>query len=460
MDIIIKNGKVVTDEKTIQADIGIKNGKIAVIAKNLKPEASKIIDAKGMYVMPGGIDMHVHFNLFFCGSYSENWDTGTQAAACGGVTTVIDYAIQTKGKSLKEAVESRMKDAEGKAAIDYSLHGGITDWNENTRKEMSYYTQNGIPTFKMFMIYRSQGWMADDAVLFSALEETRKTGATIMLHAESAIILDLLVERYHTPELMKKYGAYCHSLSRPCYTEYEAVSRAAIWAKATGGRVYIVHMSASESADIVRRAKSEGVHIWAETCPQYLLLTDEVFKKENGHYYATCPQLKNKHDLQGLLAAVKKGSVEVLATDTCTFDTKQKDMWNGDFTKIPYGMPGVETLLPTMYSHLVRKNGLSLNRFVSLVSTNPAKLFGLYPGKGTISKGADADIVIFDSKKKVTIDYKKLATKCDWSPYQGMELTGYPVMTISRGEVVAENGKYTGSAGRGRFVPRKPGGKI
>lgn len=405
--------------------------------------------------------MHVHLNLFFCNTYSENWDTATAAAACGGVTTIIDFAFQKKGGSLKEAIESRMKDAEGKVCIDYSLHGGITDWNEQTKSEMNDLTLNGgIPSFKMFMIYRSQGWMADDGMLFSALEQTANTGATILLHAESAFILDLLIERYHTEEMMKKYGAYCHTLARPCYTEYEAIQRAATWAKVTGGRVHIVHMSTSEGAEIVARAKKEGVKIWAETCPQYLLLTDDVFKKENGHLFATCPQVKKKHDSAGLLKAIKSGGVEVLATDTCTFNTEQKNMWDEDFTKIPYGMPGVETLVPTMFTHLAGKNKISLNKFVSLVSTNPAKLFGLYPQKGTIAKGSDADIVIFDPKKKRTIDYKAMATKCDWSPFQGMKLTGYPVLTISHGEIVAKDGKFTGKTGRGKFLKRKPGGKI
>ncbi len=460
MALLIKNGKIVTGEKTFDSDIRVEGEKIVEIGENLDPGGAETIDARGKLVFPGGIDMHVHFNLFFCGSYSEDWDTATAAAACGGVTTIIDYAIQQKGKTLKEAIESRIEDAENKVGIDYSLHGGITDWNEKTKAEMNYYTANGIPSFKMFMIYRSQGWMADDGILFSALEETKKTGALIMLHAESAFILDLLTERYHTDELMKQYGAYCHTLSRPCFTEYEAVQRAATWAKVTGGRVYIVHMSSSESSDILERAKGEGVKIWAETCPQYLLLTDEVFKEENGHFYATCPQIKKEHDKVGLIQKVNSGVIQVLATDTCTFTREQKNMWNGDFTKIPFGLPGVETLVPTMYNLLVGEHKLSLNKFVSLISTNPAKLFGLYPQKGAIEKGSDADIVIFDPKKKVVIDYKNLVARCDWNPYEGMEITGWPEITISRGEIVAKKGKFLGKAGRGRFLKRKAGCEV
>ncbi|MEW6041315.1 MAG: dihydropyrimidinase [Elusimicrobiota bacterium] len=465
MDLIIKNGKVVTAEKTFSADIGIKDGKIASVRKGLadSPAAqnAKIIDAKGMLVMPGAIDVHVHLNLFFCGTYSENWDTGTAAAAAGGVTTIIDYAIQQKGKTIKEAVEARMKDAESKVCIDYSLHGGITDWNNATRDELNDLTVNGgIPTFKMFMIYRKEGWMADDAILFQAFEETKKNGSMIMVHAESAFILELLIERYHTEEMMKKYGAYCHTLSRPCYTEEEAVARAIKWAGVTGGRLYIVHMSSGEAADAVKAGRLKKINVWAETCPQYLLLTDDVFKGEHGHYFATCPQIKKTHDRDRLWKGLSGGEIQVLATDTCCFNSQQKDMWAGDFTKIPYGLPGVETLLPTTYTAGVGKKRISINKLVSLLSTNPAKLFGLYPHKGTIAAGSDADIVIFDPNKKVVVDYKNLMTKCDWSPFQGMKLTGEPKTVISRGEIIAEDGKFTGKVGRGKFLKRKPGGKV
>lgn len=473
MDLIIKNGKIVTAEKTFSADIGIEGEKIVRIGKlptsptgtscgrDFRLPASKIIDAKGKLVFPAGIDAHVHYNLFVNNTYSEDWDTSTAAAACGGVTTVIDFATQKKRASLTSAVEERMKDAGDKVCVDYSLHGAIVDWNEQTKKEMNDLTVNGgIPSFKMFMIYRDRGWLADDGVIFSALEETAKNGSMIMLHAESAGILEKLIERYHNADMMKKHGAYCHTLSRPCFTEYEAVQRASTLAKVTGGRVYIVHMSASESAEIVAKSRHGRVKIWAETCPQYLLLTDEVFKKENGHYYATCPQIKKKHDAAGLLKAIKSGVIKILATDTCTFNTEQKNMWQGDFTKIPYGIPGTETIIPAMFTFLVGKNKLSLNKFVSLISTNPAKLFGLYPRKGAIKIGSDADIIIFDPNKKVTIDYKNLATNCGWSPYQGMKLKGYPEITISRGEIIARNGKFTGKAGRGKFIKRTPGGKI
>ena len=311
------------------------------------------------------------------------------------------------------------------------------------------------------MIYRKEGWMADDAILFSALEQTKETGGLLMLHAESAYVVDLLAERYLQDEYVKKYGgAFAYALSRPDFTEYEAIHRASTWAKVTGGRLYIVHISSKEGAEIVGRARAEGVKMWGETCPHYLLFTNEVFKRENGHYYATSPPVKEEHDRDALLKAVGDGTLPIIATDTCPFTTEQKNMWGGDFTKIPFGTPSVETLIPTMYTHLVGKNKFSLNKFVSLTSTNPAKMFGLYPQKGTIQEGSDADIVIFDPEKEVTIDYKNLASSCDWTPFQGLELKGYPEITISRGEVVAQNGVFLGKPGRGRFLKRKAGGHV
>ncbi len=463
-DLVVKGGKIVLAEKTFVADIAIKGEKVVSVKKDIRADGAHMLDARGLLVFPGAIDAHVHLQLPFCGTVScDDFENGTKAAACGGVTTVIDFAIaiQDKGGSLIETVEARKKEADGKVCVDYALHGGITKWNENVRRDMSDLVKDGVTSFKMFMIYRSQGWMADDGILFQGLEETAKHGGLILVHAESAIVLDLLIERYHTQEMMNKYGAYLHAMARPCYTEYEAVRRAATWAKETGGRLFIVHMSASESAEIVREAKRDGVKIWAETCPTYLLLTDDVYKsRETGHLYGICPQVKKKHDQLGLWEGLKKGYIDTIGTDTCTFDTKQKAMWQGDFTKIPFGIPGLETMVPTIFTAGVNKKKLSLNRFVEVVSTNPAKIFGLYPQKGTIKVGSDADICVFDPNKRVVIDFNNMQTRCDWSPFQGMKLKGYPAVTISRGKIVAKDGKFTGTVGHGRFVKRKPWGKI
>ena len=459
-DMIIKGGTVVTAIDSSNVDIGVKDGKITGIGKDLKSDPkTETIDAKNMYVFPGGIDVHVHFQLPFSGTVSaDDFENGTKAAACGGVTMVIDFAIQQKGKSIMDAVNARRAEADPKVCVDYGLHAAITDWNDKTQTEIKKVIDYGIPTFKMFMIYKNEGWMADDGMLFQALEETLKHGGQIGVHAESVDILEMLINRYAKEK--EKWGAYGHSLSRPCYTEEEAIIRAIKWAEVTGGKLYIVHMSTGEGADAVRAGKARGVNVHAETCPQYLLLDDEVFKQENGHLYATCPQVKKPHDRKRLWKGLVEGDVEVVATDTCTFTTKQKAAWNGDFRKIPFGMPGVETMVPLMYTEGVGKRDLSPNQFVALVSTNPAKLFGMYPRKGAIEVGSDADLLVFDPNRKVTLHAKDLQTNCDWSPYEGWKLTGYPHVTISRGEVVAEDGKFVGKAGYGRFIKRKPYGKI
>ncbi|MFW9944812.1 MAG: dihydropyrimidinase [Candidatus Sifarchaeia archaeon] len=460
LDLVVKNGTVVTAVDEFVADVGVYDGKVALIAKDIAagPD-TQLVDAKGKYVFPGGIDVHVHFQLPFSGTVSaDDFENGTKAAACGGVTTVLDFAIQNKGSSIMDAVEARRAEADPKVCIDYGLHAAITDWNAQTQAEIKQVIDYGIPTFKMFMIYKDEGWMADDGMLFSALEETAKLGGHIGVHAESVFVLDMLVERYAQEK--EKWGAYAHTLSRPCYTEEEAVIRAIKWAEVTGGQLYIVHMSTGEAAEAVHAAKERGVRVFAETCPQYLLLDDEVFKGENGHLYATCPQIKKPHDSERLWQGLFSGDVQIVATDTCTFTTEQKAAWNGDFRKIPFGMPGVETMVPLMYTEGVGKRGLTVNQLVALTSTNPAKLFGMYPEKGTIAVGSDADLVVFDSKQRVTIRASDLQTNCDWSPFEGWKLVGYPSVTISRGKVVARDGKFVGDVGHGKFLKRKPFGKI
>jgi dihydropyrimidinase len=459
-DVVIRNGTVVTEDKTQKADVGIRGEQIVAIAKQLKSGArSHIIDAKGKYIFPGGIDAHVHLQLPAYGTVStDDFKNGTKAAAMGGITTVIDFSTQKKGEALLDSIKARREEADGKVCIDYSLHAAITDWNPQTQAELAEVIKRGIPSFKMFMIYKDRGMMAHDGILLSALEETKALGGTIMVHAENYDVIETLKARYAVDR--EKWGAYAHTLSRPHYTESEAVQRAIKWAEVTGGKLYIVHMSAGESADYVQRARANGTQVFAETCPQYLLLNDEVFKRKNGHYYATCPQVKKKEDNKHLWNALKAGTIQVLATDTCTFNTQQKDQWNGDFRKIPFGLPGVETLLPLMYTEGVGKRGFSVNHLVSLVSTNPAKLFGMYPQKGTIAVGSDADITIFNPHREVTLHAKDLQTNSDWSPYEGWKLEGYPETIILRGQVIVNENEFVGTVGLGRFVKRKPFGSL
>ena len=369
----------------------------------------------------------------------------------GGVTTIIDYATQQKGQKLMAAIMARRAEADGKVAIDYGLHAGITDWHL-AQTELDAIFAAGISSFKMFMTYKDRGLMSDDVAIFNALEQTWQRGGLVAVHAESSPLLEFLIERYHQQK--EQYGAYAHVLSRPDAIEVEAISRAVGWAELSGGCVYIVHMSTGGGAQVVSAARRRGVKVHAETCPQYLLLDDSVFQQPEGHLYATCPQIKSRQNQQQLWQALVNGDIQVLATDSCTFTREQKNRWNRDFTQLPYGLPGVETLLPTMHTAAVVSGKISLNRLVALLASNPAKIYGLYPQKGTLAIGSDADIVVFDATKQVSIDYRHLQTNCDWSPYQGMKLQGYPVLTISRGRIVARDGKFTGTSDHGRFVAR------
>ncbi|MEW5821646.1 MAG: dihydropyrimidinase [Cyanobacteriota bacterium] len=454
MDKIIKNGTIITSIDNYKADIGIKDGKIKAIAEDLSPDNNtEIIDAQGLYVMPGGIDVHVHLELPFCGTVSkDDFENGTKAAACGGITTVIDYAIQQKGNSVLQTVKDRQNQADGKVSIDYSLHAGITDW-KTASKEIEDLVRHGITSFKMFMVYKDMGWMADDGDLLQALETTVKTGTMLMVHAENDFAISMLSEKYLPSK--KDLGAYGDILSRPDYTEYEAISRAILWSKVTGGRLYIVHMSTSDGANAVMHAQNEGVNVYAETCPHYLLLDESLVKEVNGHLYTPSPPLRKEKDRNRLWKGIQDHTIEVIGTDTCTFDTHQKALWEGDFKKLPFGLPGLETMIPIIHQYGVLKKRITLNRLVQLCSTNPAKLFGLYPQKGAIAIGSDADIIIFDPEHERIVKSDELQSNSDWSPYEGYRLKGWPVLTISRGKIVSKNCKYVGNKSHGRFIPRK-----
>ena len=460
MDLIVKGGTLVTAYEKISADVGIENGKIKAIGNLVADNGTEIIDATGKLVLPGFIDAHVHLSLPFSGTISaDTFETGTRAAAAGGVTTVIDFAIQSKGTTLKETIDKRKAEADGEVIVDYSLHGGITDWNENTKKELpDIIKKEGISSFKMFMIYKSEGWLTTDPVLIDALVETKKLGGMIQVHAESVDLLDSLIAKHHNQEEMEKYGAWLHVVTRPNIIEAEAIQRAITWAEYTGGHLFIVHMSTGEGAEMVKAARDRGVNVIAETCPQYLILNEEVFKGENGHLYATCPQIKSEKDGQRLWQGLADGSISTVGTDTCTFNTEQKAMWKGDFTKIPFGLPGTELMVPLLYNDGVKAGKISLRKMVEVGSTNPAKVYGLYPQKGSLRAGSDADIVIFDSEKEVIVDYKNMETNCDWNPFQGKRLKGYPHLTIVRGNVVGKEGKCIGEKGHGRFVKRGTSG--
>ena len=455
-DTIVTGGKVVTPDGVTETDIGIKGEKIAALGKNLVAEknGAAVVDASGHIVLPGVIDVHVHLELPFCGTVSsDDYRSGTRAGARGGVTTLMDFAIPYAEESLSEAVDNWHRRAEGKAMIDYAFHLCITRWAEH-RHQIKEMFDRGVTSFKEFMIYESEGWQSDDRAVYCTLEQLRDLGGMLMVHAETARVLDELIERHHKPDEMEKYGAQLHAITRPQFTEYEAIQRAITWCEVTGGTLYVVHMSTGAGAEIVRAAQERGVKVLSETCPQYLVLDDSVFARPEGHLFATCPQIKKKEDSERLWQGLVDGEVSVISTDTCSFTREQKAMWEGDWTKIPMGMPGLETLLPIAYTRGVLAGRIDLERMAACLSTNPAKIMGLYPKKGAIEVGADADLAIIHPERKLTVDPNQMETNTDWSPFEGWELAGFARTTLSRGDTIVDDYKVVGTEGRGQWLPR------
>jgi dihydropyrimidinase len=459
-DLVIANAMVVGPEGVEVADVAIRGETIAAVGRGLASDARTVVDATGKYLIPGGVDVHVHLELPFCGTTSsDDWETGTRAAARGGVTTVIDFAIPYGQESLKDAFDHWSARAKPKACVDYCFHLAITDWDRHG-PEMAEMVALGCPTFKEFMIYASEGWQADDRAIFNTLERCKDLGAMLLVHAESSRVLDELIARHHTPELMARHGAKLHAMTRPDFIEAEAIARAITWAEATGGRLYVVHMSTAKGANLVKAARARGVDVYAETCAQYLVLDDSVFGGPDGHLFACCPQVKTPADQQRLWAGLVDGEVCVISTDTCTFTRDQKARWEGDWTKIPMGLPGLETLIPLVYTFGVQRGRLTIAQLVEKCCTNPAKIMGLDPRKGVIAPGSDADLALIDPDRTIEVDHRTMETNADWSPYQGWRLAGFAESTYSRGRQIVADYQFVGERGWGRWLPRAKAGAI
>jgi dihydropyrimidinase len=454
-DTIITNGRVVTASDTYASDVAIGNGRIVAIGQSLPPEnASRIIDAAGKYVLPGGIDVHTHLDMPFGGTTSsDDFETGTRAAAFGGTTTLIDFAIQYKGQTLRTAFDTWMQKASAKAVCDYAFHCIITELADAQLDEMNALVREGVTSFKLFMAYPGV-FMLDDGSIFKALRTTAKNGGLVCMHAENGNAIDVIVQQALAEG--KKAPKY-HALTRPTTAEAEATSRAIALAEMAGAPVYIVHLSCNDALDKVREARDRGLPVYAETCPQYLYLSIENFDVPDfeGAKYVFTPPLREKWHQEKLWNGLKSDHLQVVSTDHCPFCFKeQKELGRDDFTKIPNGGPGVEHRMSLIYSGGVAAGRFSVNRFVELVSTTPAKLFGLYPRKGTIAVGSDADLVIFDPNRKHIISAKTHHMRVDYSMFEGIQVMGMPVTVLSRGRVVVESDKFLGRAGTGEFVKR------
>ena len=452
---IITNGRVVTATDTFVSDVAINRGKIAAIGDNLPREnAAQVIDAAGKYVLPGGIDVHTHLDMPFGGTTSsDDFETGTRAAAFGGTTTLIDFAIQYKGQTLRTAFDAWMEKASGKAVCDYAFHCIITELADAQLEEMNALVREGVTSFKLFMAYPGV-FMLDDGSIFKALRRTADNGGLVCMHAENGNAIDVIVQQALAEG--KKAPKY-HALTRPTTAEAEATARAIALAEMAGAPVYIVHLSCNDALEKVREARDRGLPVYAETCPQYLYLSIDNFDVPGfeGAKYVFTPPLREKWHQEKLWNGLKRDHLQVVSTDHCPFCFKeQKELGRGDFTKIPNGGPGVEHRMSLIYSGGVAAGRFSVNRFVELVSTTPAKLFGLYPRKGTIAVGSDADLVIFDPNRKHTISAKTHHMRVDYSMFEGIQVSGMPSTVLSRGRVVVDEDKFLGRAGAGEFVKR------
>lgn len=457
MDLVVEGGTVLHETGQFVGSIGVRNGKIAALRSILasaRLTGRRSLDARGKLVLPGVVDAHVHMALGAGRTRTaDDFASGSMAGAFGGVTTMIDFATQARGESLLDAVKRRRALAEGRSAIDFSLHCAVTDWNQKTRKEMKSVVEYGIPSFKLFMAYEDRGWMADDGFLFECLEEAARLNALVGVHAENPRLIASFTRRALASGASVGRGAALHAASRPNVTESEAVARAAYLASVCMAKLYIFHLSTREGCELVEQWNKRGYPVFAETCPQYLVLDQSALGKVDGHLLASCPPLRKRADRAYLWEALERKAIDVVATDHCSFTRAAKNTWRGDFRRIPYGLPGIETALPLVFTRGLGKE-ISLRTLVDVLAANPAKIFGLYPRKGVIRVGSDADLVVVDPGREFKVTARALHMRSDYSPYEGMRLRGFPVATILRGEVIQQEGRFLGKAGGGMFLKR------
>jgi len=454
-DIVVANGTVVTATDTFKADVAISGEKVVALAQSLpRDNATRVIDAGGNYVLPGGIDVHTHLDMPFGGTTSsDDFETGTRAALFGGTTTLIDFAIQYKGQSLRTAFDAWMEKASRKAIGDYGFHCIITDLPDARLEEMNQLVREGVTSFKLFMAYPGV-FMLDDATIFKALRTTGRNGAMVCMHAENGGAIDVIVRQALAEgKTAPKY----HALTRPTTAEAEATARAIALAEMAGSPLYIVHLSCNDALEKVREARDRGLPIYAETCPQYLYLSLENFDVPGfeGAKYVFTPPLREKWHQEKLWQGLQHDHLQVVSTDHCPFCFKeQKELGKDDFTKIPNGGPGIEHRMSLVYSGGVAGGRFNVNRFVEIVSTTPAKLFGLYPRKGTLAVGSDADLVVFNPKRQHTISARTHHMRVDYSMFEGITVTGMPEVVLSRGRVLVEGEAFHGKPGTGNFLKR------
>jgi len=455
MSILIKGGRVITAADDYVGDVYVEDERVTLIGESLDVHADRVIDASGKYVLPGCVDPHTHLDMPFGGTVTaDDVESGHIAAAFGGTTSHVDFVIQPQGATFGEALETWQAKANGKALIDIGYHMAVTDLNEGgTLEELASLPDQGVTSYKLFMAYKG-ALMVDDETLFKTMQVAADTGALVMVHAENGDAIDVLVKQALAEgKTEPKY----HALTRPPETEGEATNRAIQLARVAGCNLYVVHVSCKESIDPIARAREAGWNTWGETCTQYFVVDYTWLEKPDfeGAKYVYTPPPRAKENQEHLWAAVRSDVLSAISTDHCSFTWKeQKHMGRDDFSKIPNGAPGLENRLHVIHELGVRGGRISLNRMVELLSTNPAKLFGLYPRKGTVAVGSDADIVVFDPDKRVTISAERQHSRSDYNVYEGMRVTGAPEVVLRRGEILVDGDELVARPGSGQFVRR------
>lgn len=453
MSLLIKNGRIITADADFTADMYVAGETIQLIGKDLVVQADTEIDATGKLIFPGGIDPHVHLDMPFMGtSSSDNYETGTRAALFGGTTMVIDFILQKQGNSLQAALDEWRSRSDNNCVGDYSFHMAVTDFNDNTRPEIQKMIEReGIVSFKTFMAYKG-ALMIDDRQMIGLMEEVKKHGGLINVHATNGDMIDYLVAKHRAE---KKLSPLYHYLSQPEITEAEASERFVDMTYYTGCPGYIVHLTCEGALNAVRNATRRNQKVFVETCIQYLLLDASLYEKDfEGAKWVMSPPLREKKDQATLWAGINQGLVQVVATDHCPFKWEQKLMGKDDFSKIPNGHPAIENRMELLYSEGVHKGKISLNKYVEVACTNPAKIFGMFPRKGTLAPGSDADIVIFDPNEEHTLSASTHHMNVDYSAYEGWPVTGKVKTVILRGQVAIHHGKCLVEKGYGKFIKR------
>lgn len=448
-DLVIQNGTIITPTSTFQADIAVKDGKICTIATSIPADGAKTVDAAGKLVLPGAIDPHTHLAMPFGGTISaDDYYAGTRAAVCGGTTTVFDFALQDFGESMVDTIKRRDALCAPDACCDYAFHIGVKDVHGKLLDSMADAVEYGVPSFKVFMVY---DFGVTDGVFFQVLNKSKEIGALIGVHAENNEMVNTLTEQFISEG---KTSAWYHYLSRPEWVEGEADERAINWAKATGAELYIVHLANQQGMEAVVRAKSEGYPIYAETCPQYLHFTSDVYKREDGRNFVCSPPMKGQASQDALWAGIQNGFIDTISTDHCPFQQSEKDWGLNDFRKIPNGCAGIENMYPFMLA-AANAGRITFNKVVELCCANTAALFGCTT-KGSLDVGKDADIVIYDPEKDFTIQQTNMHSDVDHTIWEGVSLHGYPVQTYVRGTMVFDNGEFVGQRGFGKYLKRAP----